>query len=215
MVHFMKRGSRVGLGAGRRALTGLTAAWLLLTLSGCGGGGDSGGIATLELRTTPGGAQILIDGTDTGKVTPAILERNVPGSGATVQVTFRLAGYEDAVRSVALLPGKTATVDVSLTPSHPPDVLPHTITGRVLLSGPGGATTPATDARVVATETTSGEQYTATFDASRPGRYYLFTPPGSYQVTASQAGYQSQTRSVTIISGEDRQTGVDFTLSPG
>lgn len=201
-----------------RAMLALAAAATLAwTAAGCGGGGSNGSAqpATLEVLSTPGGAAIWINGVDTGQRTPAQVLHPVPGGGAQVQVVARLAGYDDGLRTLTLQPGQSQTVEFTLQPSQPPSVPPHTITGKVTLSN-GGTTSPAVNAAVQATETTTGEVFSATIDTdpARAGVYYIYAPPGVYKVSVSQAGYQPQERELKIMSGEDRQTGIDFTLSP-
>lgn len=187
-------------------------------VSGCGGGG--GGTTapptyegTLVLRTTPPGATVLINGVEIAERTPTEVTRTVAPGGTTFEVVFRLAGYEEARQSVVLRPSQAQTVSVTLRQLLPPDIPPHTITGRVLYQS-GTTYIAAPNATVVAKETSTQEEFRATMDTSsaRAGTYYIFAPPGTYQVTATLSGYQPQTRQVTVLSGEDRVTGVDFTL---
>ncbi len=187
-----------------------------LLMAGCGGGGGGGTTgpqyATLSVRSAPAGARVFINGTDTTKTTPAEIQQEVQAAGTQFEVTVRLSGYEDATKTVTATPNQTVTVDFTLQQAQPPVIPPHTITGKVLLQQAGGGTAPATSASVVATSATSGT-FTATFDPAQAGdgTYYIFAPAGTYTVTASKSGYQSQTKTVTVLSGDDRKTQ-DFTL---
>lgn len=205
------------------ALVGAVGA-ALWALSGCGGGGGGGGSAvqgTLVVKTLKvnldgstaalTGAAVFVNGTDTKQTTPAEIHQ----AAGPAQVVVRLDGYDDASTTANVTPNQITTVELTMNPSRPPDVPPHTITGKVSLSS-GGTTQPAPGATVTATETTSGDVYSAVVSTASAdaGTYYIFAPAGTYNVTASNAGYTSQTKQVTIISGEDRHTGVDFTLTP-
>ncbi len=171
---------------------------------------------TLHVTSTPSGARLFINGTDTTQQTPADITQTVPANGTVVQVTVRLVGYEDATTTATILPNQTVTVDLTLRALQPPAEPPNTITGRVTATAPGGSAAPAPDAAVSATDTTSGAVYTATMDTSvdRAGVYYIWTPPGTFQVTASKSGFASQSKSVTVLTGDDRRTGIDFDLTP-
>lgn len=194
-----------------------------VVLGGCGSGGGPRPNTQLEVRSTPPGAAIFVaevrgntvgPETNTGQKTPAVVTFPVEAGGSQLKVTVRLAGYEDASTVVTARPDEVVPVEFTLKASQPPAIPPHTITGQVRVVQ-GGTSAPAANPTVTATETTTGEVFRATLDSERPGVYYIFAPPGTYRVTAWQAGFQESSREVTIVSGEDRQTGVDFLLSPG
>jgi PEGA domain len=69
-------------------------------------------IAFAEVRSTPPGAEILIDGTSTGKLTPARTE--LPTGVHTI--TLRLDGYQPAKRAVQASEGGTVPVEATLQP---------------------------------------------------------------------------------------------------
>lgn len=194
-----------------------------LLAAGCGGGGGGGGSTTtpayqgtLVIDSTPPQAQVFINGADTGQRTHAEITREVDAAGTSFTVTLRYPGYEDGTATVMVKPGEAVPVSLTLIQSRPPDIPPHTITGKVLLQQPDGSTAPATAATVTAVEATTSESVAATLDtsATRAGAYYIFAPAGTYHVTATSTGYQPQARDVVVLSGEDRKTGIDFTLSP-
>ena len=65
---------------------------------------DTGGIS---VRSNPAGAEILLDGTDTGDVTPFMLRDIHPGDYV---VTLSLTGYDPANMSVTVRADETAIV---------------------------------------------------------------------------------------------------------
>jgi len=89
--------------------------------------------------------------------------------------------------TVTVLEGFTAIADLSLTRI----IVPGTITGSI---------TDAEDGSAVVGATVTDGTRTTTTDAS--GRYTIASvPPGTYQVTASKAGYHSSSLSVTVSEG--------------
>ena len=70
---------------------------------------------TLHVTSTPGSAAIVLDGQETGKLTPATI---VVASGSHT-VLLRLAGYAGATRTVTVAKGRQASLAVSLTKTTP------------------------------------------------------------------------------------------------
>lgn len=62
---------------------------------------------SIDVRSTPEGARIYLDGSDTGKVTNSKLENINPG---THTVTLKLQGYNDYTTTVNISAGQTASV---------------------------------------------------------------------------------------------------------
>ena len=79
-----------------------------------GGGGGGGGVTTgsIQVSSSPTGAEIYLDGTDTGKVTNTTLT-NISAGSHTVKLSKD--GYSDKEQSVTVTAGQTATVDLTLT----------------------------------------------------------------------------------------------------
>ncbi len=78
-------------------------------------GGASVSDLGILVRTHPDGAHIWIDGSDTGKQSPAI----VPEKPGTFQVRVQLDGYQTAERNVKVEAGHPAMVNISLEPVTP------------------------------------------------------------------------------------------------
>jgi uncharacterized membrane protein len=167
---------------------------------------SEGNIAVADLSLT----RIIVPGTITGRVTDA--EDGSPLAGATVtdgtrmtttdasgeyaiadvppgtyEVTASKVGYESSSLTVTVLEGNSAVADLSLTRI----IIPGTITGTV---------TDAEDGSPIAGAVVTDGTRTTTTDAS--GEYAIAdVPPGSYEVTASKAGYESSFLTVTALEG--------------
>jgi hypothetical protein len=68
---------------------------------------------SISVTSDPAGAEIYLDGVDTGQITPFILDNLNPGDH-TVKVTFDI--YNPASRTVNIKPGPTVPVDFKLFP---------------------------------------------------------------------------------------------------
>ena len=76
---------------------------------------DPGGTTTgiLYVQSTPVGAQIWVDGTNTGKITPDSIKNLSAGNHA---LTLKLDGYKDSIQaSVSITAGSTTTRNITLT----------------------------------------------------------------------------------------------------
>jgi hypothetical protein len=68
---------------------------------------------TMFVQSTPVGAQIWVDGTNTGKITPDSIKNLSAGNHA---LTLKLDGYKDSVQaSVSITAGSTTTRNITLT----------------------------------------------------------------------------------------------------
>lgn len=70
------------------------------------------GLAGIELSSTPSGAMILIDGFNTGKVTPALIENLSPGQH---RIDLLLPGYYPSSQVVTLVDYRNEQVDMRIT----------------------------------------------------------------------------------------------------
>jgi len=154
---------------------------------------DSGGqpISQASVITNVGGYSTLSnpDGSYT-------LSEVLPG---VYNVTASKVGYQSqTIMGIEVFADQTATVDFNLTP-----IPPGTISGCV--KDTGGS--PISGASV----STNTGGYSTTSGAN--GSYSMSVLPGTYNVTASKSGYQSQTQNnVSVSSGG--VTTVNFNLSP-
>jgi serine/threonine-protein kinase len=74
------------------------------------GGGVGPAELSIMVHTTPNGAHILLNGNDTGQVSPAI----IPISPGTYRVSAQLEGYEPADKETTVKPGHPAMVNLHL-----------------------------------------------------------------------------------------------------
>jgi len=121
----LKGGSSLLLVLGGIALAGGGAAALLSAKKGNGNGGiPAPTTGSIQVNSTPTGAQVYLDGTDTGRTTNTTLTNISPGSHT---VKLIKEGYEDYEESVSITAGQTTTVNALLTQ--------HTITVTSPTSG--------------------------------------------------------------------------------
>jgi hypothetical protein len=87
--------------------------------AGAGAQGNGGGNGTpapvygsIQVNSSPTGAQVFLDGGDTGETTNCTLTDVSPGSHT---IRLVMEGYEDEQRSVSVTAGQTATVSQTLT----------------------------------------------------------------------------------------------------
>lgn len=123
------------------------------------------------------------------------------------EITVTADGYEEYHDTVNVMPGM-GQVRVELVGSAPnPPPPPHNITGTVEVRNRpdnSGAVVSAYNLRLgmVMDEYTTGPD----------GRYYLFVPPGDYELRVTYDG-QQLTRRITVPGGGRVVTGIDFVIS--
>jgi uncharacterized membrane protein len=102
------------------------------------------------------------------------------------QVVASKAGYQSSSLTVTVVAGATAIANFSLSQI----ILPGSITGSVA---------NAKGSPIVGAAVSDGTR-TATTDAT--GKYTIANvPPGTYQVVASKEGYESSSRTVSVLQG--------------
>ncbi len=131
---------------------------------------------SISVTSTPEGAAIALDGTDTASVTPITFDNLVPGDH---NVTVSLEGYNSASSTVTVTAGETASADFQLV------AIPQT--GSVsVTSTPEGAA--------------------IALDGADTGNVTPFTfgnlVPGDHNVSVSLEGYNPASMAVTVIAGE-------------
>jgi len=170
--------------------------------------------------------RIIIPGTITGTVTDADDGSRIAGATVTdgtrttttdaageyvvadvapgsYEVTAGKGGYESSSLMVTVSEGDTAVADLSLTWI----IVPGTIAGTV---------TDADDGSRIAGATVTDGTRTTTTDAA--GQYVVAdVPPGTYEVTAGKAGYESSTLVVTVSEGNTAEADLSLTwiIVPG
>ncbi|RDI95731.1 PEGA domain-containing protein [Meiothermus sp. QL-1] len=136
---------------------------------------------TLVVRSSPSGAQVLIDGRVVG-TTPLVLELQ-PGS---YQLELRRSGFDPLRAGFTIRPGQTTELSLTLTASPPP-------TGILAVdSTPRGAEV-LVDGRVLGTTPLS-----------------LALSPGSYTVELRRSGYSPFRTRVSIQAGRTTRLSISL-----
>jgi outer membrane protein OmpA-like peptidoglycan-associated protein len=115
-----------------------------------------------------------------------------------IDVTVTAAGFESAKAMAVVVPGSTATLEVSLIAKQ----MTGNVRGKVLDAGGRGM---AATLRFV-----GGAVFEAHSDAA--GAYSAALPAGPYKVTIEAAGWPNKEVPLDIIAGQDRE--LDVTLRP-
>jgi sugar lactone lactonase YvrE len=92
------------------AVIGGALAYLLL--SGSDSSEEEASAGSIQVNSTPSGAQVFLDGSDTGQVTNTTLTKISPGSH---EVEVSKEGYVDYKETVTVTSGQTARVDATLS----------------------------------------------------------------------------------------------------
>jgi len=163
--------------------------------------------AILSVSSNPAGAVIMIDGKDSGKLTPMQFSFSAPGAHT---VTLRRFGYLEASNSVNVEAGHTANVNLSLTALGNTDEI-HAAGGKFSKVFKKG------DAAGMATVSIKTQPKGAqimvnnrALDKTSPFDFYL--NPGTYVIDITMSGYRPVHRVVTLQEGE--KTAIQETLSP-
>jgi len=163
--------------------------------------------ALLSVSSTPAGAAVLLDGTDTGKLTPA--QFNVAKSG-THSVTLRRAGFLDGTSSVKLELGQTSFVKLTLTQLGNTDEI-RGAGGRfkkVFSHGDGaGMGTVSVKTQPKGAQITVNSR---ALDKGSPFEFYL--NPGTYVLDVTMPGYRGIHRVITVEEGE--KVAIEEALQP-
>ena len=152
----------------------------------------------IEVSSNPGGASILLDGKPTGRNTPAVIE--VPKGEHTVGL--RKLGYVDASVPAKVGEGETAHVSQTLKSGTSGGSPFGKLFGGGIPEGMGALQVKTKPKG--ATVTINGET------APRTTPFKIVVDPGTYSVTVSMDGHQSQTQSVTVEKG--KSASIDLEL---
>src|SRR5438105_7184463 len=163
--------------------------------------------AKLSVASTPAGAVILVDGRDTGKLTPSQIVRETAGAHT---VALRRYGYLEEVSSVNTEAGQTATLNLNLKQLGSTDDI-RSAGGKFKKVFSGG---DAASMGTVSIKTQpKGAQIMVNnrvLDKTSPFDFYL--NPGTYVVDITMSGYRSVHR---VINVEQREkVAMEVTLTP-
>ena len=130
---------------------------------------------SISVTSTPAGAEVSIDGTDTGKITPFTADSLTPGAHT---VAVSLAGYTPDSQTVTVTAGSTATADFQLVP--------------VLKTGSLSVTSTPPGAAIAIDGADTGNTAPFTFSGMAEGDHF---------VEVTLAGYQAANKTVTVTAG--------------
>jgi len=163
--------------------------------------------ALLTVSSTPAGAAVWVDGSNTGKLTPA--QFTVSKSG-THTVTLRRAGYLDGSSSVNVEPGQPSVVNLTLTHLGNTDEIRAAGSRFKKVFAHGDASGMG----IVSVKTQpKGAQITVNsrvLDKTSPFDFYL--NPGTYVLDITMSGYRSLHRVITVEEGE--KLAIEESLEP-
>ena len=164
--------------------------------------------AMVSVSSNPSGAAIVLDGKDTGKLTPSRLLLEKPGKHS---ITIRRYGYLDSTNNVNIELGQTATLNQDLTKLGSTDEIKAAGGKFKKVFGHGndgygmGIVTVKTQPK--------GAQIMVNnrvLDKTAPFDFYL--NPGTYVIDVTMSGYRPLHRVVNIQEGE--RLAIEESLSP-
>ncbi len=163
--------------------------------------------AKLSVASTPAGAVILVDGQDTGKLTPQQFLLNKAGAHTVV---LRRHGYLEETSTVNAEAGQTATVNLVLKQLGSTDEI--RAAGGHFKKVFGGS--DAASMGIVSVKTTpKGAQIminNRVLDKTSPFDFYL--NPGTYVIDITMSGYHSLHR--VIVVEEREKVAIEEALTP-
>jgi serine/threonine protein kinase len=162
--------------------------------------------AKLAVSSSPAGAVILIDGQDTGKLSPSQFVLNKPG---THTIVVRRSGYLDETSTVTTESGQIASVNLVLKPLGNTDEI--RAAGGHFKKVFGGGDTAGMGIVSIKTQP-KGAQIMVNnrvLDKTSPFDFYL--NPGTYVIDITMSGYHSLHR--VIVVGEREKVAIEEALS--
>lgn len=155
---------------------------------------------TISVKSTPAGAEIVIDGQDTGKLTPMQFTVSKPGSHTVV---VRRSGYLEASSTINAQLGQTTAVNLTLTQLGQTDDIRSAGGKFKKLLNRGESASMG----IVSIKTQpKGAQIMVNgrvLDKTSPFDFYL--NPGTYVIDVSMSGYRSLHKVVNVEEGEKVQ----------
>jgi serine/threonine protein kinase len=164
--------------------------------------------AMVSVTSNPAGAAIVLDGKDTGKLTPSRILLDRPGKHS---ITIRRYGYLDSTNSVNVELGQTSTLNLDLTKLGSTDEIKAAGGKFKKVFGHGG---DGFGMGIVSVKTQpKGAQIMVNnrvLDKTAPFDFYL--NPGTYVIDVTMSGYRPLHRVVSIQEGE--RLAIEESLSP-
>lgn len=165
--------------------------------------------ARLSVSSTPAGGAILLDGKDTGKLTPSQFVLEKPGAHT---VTVRRAGYLDESSSINTERGQSANVNLALKPLGNTDEI-RSAGGKFKKVFSRGGGEDANMGIVSVKTQPKGAQIMVNnrvLDKTAPFDFYL--NPGTYVIDITLAGHRGVHRVINVESKE--RVAIEETLIP-
>lgn len=147
--------------------------------------------AVINVRTVPSGAQVLLDGRNTGETTPATIGEVAPGVEHTV--TLSLDGYITRNETLNLERGQSSDLNLELEP------------------------TPLNSGESIVRITTDPPTARVQFDGEwhESGSPYEFrVPTRTYRISVARTGYRTDEREVQLEGGEVTEVSVELRRRP-
>ncbi len=162
---------------------------------------------TLMVSSNPAGGVIVIDGRDTGRLTPTLFSFDKAG---THTVLVRRAGFLEVTSTVNVQSGQSGTVNVTLKRLGTTDEIRSAGGKFKKVFGRGSASNMGT---VSIKTQPKGAQITVNgrvLDKTAPYDFYL--NPGTYVIDITMSGYRNLHRVIDVEDGE--KVAIEETLSP-
>jgi sugar lactone lactonase YvrE/PKD repeat protein len=143
---------------------------------------------SISIQSNPSGAEIYLDGTDTGFITPKIITSVSIGSHV---IKCSLIGYTDNSQTTTVSAGQTASVNIDLSaPSS---------TGSISIqSNPTGA-------KIYLDDADTGFVTPNTI---------LNVPAGSHNIRCSLGGYTDNSQTTMVSAGQTASVNIDLAIVP-
>jgi len=162
---------------------------------------------TLMVSSTPAGGAIVIDGRDTGRLTPTLFSFDRPG---THTVVVKRSGYLEETSTVNVQSGQAANANVTLKRLGETEDIRGAGGKFKKVFGRGESASMG----IVSVKTQpKGAQITVnnrTLDKTAPFDFYL--NPGTYEINVSMSGYRTLHRVINVEQGE--KVTIEDSLSP-
>ena len=164
-------------------------------------------MTTLMVSSTPAGGAIVIDGRDTGRLTPTLFSFDKAGAHTVV---VKRSGYLEETSTVNVQSGQTANVNVPLKRLGETEDIRGAGGKFKKVFGRGE---PASMGIVSVKTQPKGAQIMVNnraLDKTAPFDFYL--NPGTYEINITMSGYRTLHRVINVEQGE--KVAIEETLSP-